>query len=144
MDSFGHYCCSAKNGVFSWRNCLEAVWAWGLWPSAHWPCPHADEEVLSMREYSQQGFEASHKDQRLKAPSHNNKGEASSSNNHFLFNTANVHLQSGYCSKLATTMFNTRCAVLTVLPKGYWISQSIKYSISRLIGGIVTQGYWIL
>jgi len=53
---------------------------------------------LSMTEFSQQGFEASHKDQRqlwLKASSHDRHGEASSSELTFHYT---VYSQSENCS----------------------------------------------
>lgn len=79
LCSFSLLNCSVRNGVSFWKIFLEAG------DYGHLLIDHAPmlmRRFLSMTEFSQQGFEASHKDQRqlwLKATSHDQHGEASSS-----------------------------------------------------------------
>lgn len=81
LCSFSFLNCSVRNGVSFWKIFLEAA----LEDYGHLLIDHAPmlmRRFLSMTEFSQQGFEASHKDQRqlwLKATSHDQHGEASSS-----------------------------------------------------------------
>ena len=80
------YCCfksSAKNGDSCKKKWFGS--SLGTGDYGHLTVEHAPmlmRRFLSMTEYSQQGFEASHKDQRqlwLKASSHDRHGESSSS-----------------------------------------------------------------
>lgn len=73
--------------------------------------PMLMRRFLSMKEYSQQGFEASHKDHRqlwLKASSHDQQGEASSSEQMLVHFYAEIMLFMRYCFREALKSIKDR------------------------------------